>query len=186
MPPTITIRHLTRRDAAAAGALSGDLGYPADPGVMEARLGAILAEPDHAVLGAEGEDGSLLGWVHVCFRLLLIDPPSAFVEGLVVAPETRRGGVGRALMAAAEDWARDRGAQAVRLRSGAPRADAHAFYRALGYREGKAALGFEKDLGPGSARQGRPADWARCGPRVGSRPGGGPGPGEPPGPPAAG
>jgi GNAT superfamily N-acetyltransferase len=171
MPPEITIRPLTRRDAAAAGALSGDLGYPADPGVMETRLGAILAEPDHAVFGAEGEDGSLLGWVHVCFRLLLIDPPSALVEGLVVASETRRGGVGRALMAAAENWARDRGAQAVRLRSGAPRADAHAFYRALGYREGKAALGFEKGLGPGSARQGRPADCGRLLRALGRDPG---------------
>jgi GNAT superfamily N-acetyltransferase len=110
MPPAITIRPLNRRDAAAAGALSGDLGYVADPGVMEARLGAVLAESEHAVFGAESEDGSLLGWVHVCLRLLLIDPPSAFIEGLVVAPTTRRCGVGRALMAAAEDWARGRGA----------------------------------------------------------------------------
>jgi hypothetical protein len=36
----------------------------------------------------------------------------------------------------------------VRLRSGATRGDAHAFYRALGYRDGKAALGFEKALRP--------------------------------------
>ncbi len=50
-------------------------------------------------------------------------------------------------MDAAEDWARRGGALTVRLRSGAPRTGAHAFYRALGYREGKAALGFEKDLG---------------------------------------
>jgi GNAT superfamily N-acetyltransferase len=146
MPATITIRPLTLADAAAVAVLSEDLGYPADPGVMGARVAAVLSEPDHAVFGAEGEDGSLLGWVHVCFRLLLIDPPSAFVEGLVVAAGARRRGVGKALMAAAENWARRGGAEAVRLRSGAPRAAAHAFYRALGYREGKAALGFEKDL----------------------------------------
>jgi GNAT superfamily N-acetyltransferase len=147
MPAAITIRPLTLADAGAAARLSLDLGYPADPGVMEARVAAILAEPDHAVFGAESGTGSLLGWVHVCLRLLLIDPPSAFVEGLVVERGARRRGVGRALMAAAEDWARRGGAEAVRLRSGAPRTDAHAFYRALGYREGKAALGFEKSLG---------------------------------------
>ena len=146
MPPAITIRRLTLEDAAAAARLSEHLGYPADPGVMEARVAAVLEEPDHAVFGAESEDGSLLGWVHICFRRLLIDPLSAFVEGLVVADGARRRGVGRALMAAAEDWARLGGARAVRLRSGVPRTDAHAFYRALGYREGKAALGFEKDL----------------------------------------
>ncbi len=95
MPAAITIRPLTLEDAGAAAALSRDLGYPADPGVIQARLGALLAEADHAVFAAEGEDGSLLGWVHVCSRLLLIDPPSAFVEGLVVAPEAQRRGVGR-------------------------------------------------------------------------------------------
>ena len=49
-------------------------------------------------------------------------------------------------MTAAEGWARRRGAESIRLRSGATRVDAHAFYRALGYQDGKAALGFEKAL----------------------------------------
>jgi GNAT superfamily N-acetyltransferase len=148
MPAAITIRPLTSEDAAAVAALSGDLDYPADPAAMESRLAAVLAESGHAVFGAEAADGTLLGWVHVCARLLLIDPPSAFVEGLVVGATARRCGVGRALMAAAEDWAGGRGAERIRLRSGATRADAHAFYRALGYRDGKAALGFEKALAP--------------------------------------
>lgn len=148
MPRAITIRSLNSDDAAAAAVLSADLGYPADAAAMRERLAALLAEADHAVLGAAGEDGSLLGWVHVCSRLLLIDPPSAFVEGLVVGAPARRCGVGRALMAAAEGWARRRGAQSMRLRSGATRGDAHGFYRALGYQEAKAALGFEKALLP--------------------------------------
>jgi GNAT superfamily N-acetyltransferase len=148
MPAAMTIRPLSLEDAAAVAALSGDLGYPADPAAMEGRLAALLAEPGHAVFGAEAADGTLLGWVHVCARLLLIDPPSAFVEGLVVATASRRGGAGRALMAAAEGWACGRGAESIRLRSGAARADAHAFYRALGYEDGKAALGFEKALSP--------------------------------------
>jgi GNAT superfamily N-acetyltransferase len=148
MPAAIAIRPLTLEDAAAVAALSGDLGYPAEAAAMEARLAALLGQAGHAVFGAAGEDGALLGWVHICSRLLLIDPPSAFVEGLVVVAVARRGGVGRALMAAAEDWARAAGAGVVRLRSAATRGDAHAFYRALGYREGKAALGFEKALLP--------------------------------------
>jgi len=148
MPAAITIRPLSPEDAAAVAALSSDLGYPADPAAMEGRLAALLGGTGHALFGAEATDGTLLGWVHVCARLLLIDPRSAFVEGLVVAEGARRRGVGRALMAAAEGWARRRGAESIRLRSGATRADAHAFYRALGYRDGKAALGFEKALAP--------------------------------------
>ncbi len=85
----------------------------------------------------------------MCARLLLIDPPSAFVEGLVVSPGERRRGVGRALMGVAEDWARDQGALVMRLRSAATREDAHAFYRELRYRRGEPALGFEKPLRPG-------------------------------------
>ena len=149
MPIAITIRPLADGDAPAVAALSGDLGYPAGQAAMEIRLATVLADPGHAVFGAEAADGSLVGWVHVCSRLLLIDPPSAFIEGLVVAPGARRQGVGRALMAAAEDWSRSRGAQTVRLRSGATREDAHAFYRALGYAPGKAALGFERALDGG-------------------------------------
>jgi len=143
------IRPVTAADTPAVAALSGELGYETETGDMAARLAAVLAAPGHAVFAAEGGDGAVLGWVHVCARLLLIDPPSAFVEGLVVAPGERRRGVGRALMAAAEDWARGRGAQVIRLRSGATREDAHAFYRALGYHQGKPALGFEKPLPPG-------------------------------------
>ena len=143
------IRPLEPADEGAVAALSGELGYPTTGLEMAGRLAAVLADPGHAAFAAVGEDGSLLGWVHVCRRLLLIDPPSAFVEGLVVSPEARRRGVGRALMAAAEEWAERQGARAVRLRSAATRADAHAFYGALGYHPGPGALGFEKALGSG-------------------------------------
>jgi len=143
------IRPITAADASAIATLSGGLGYETEAGDMAVRLAAVLAAAGHAVFGADAGDGALLGWVHVCARLLLIDPPSAFVEGLVVAPGERRRGVGRALMAAAEDWARDRGALVIRLRSAATREDAHAFYRELGYHQAEPALGFEKPLPPG-------------------------------------
>ena len=109
----------------------------------------MLADPGRAFFGADGEDGPRLGWVHVCSRRLLIDPPSASGEGPAAALGARRQGVRRALMAAAEDWSRRRGAQTIRLRSGATRADAPALYRAPGYLEGKAAWGFQKGLPPG-------------------------------------
>ena len=143
------IRPLTPEDGPGVAALSGDLGYPTSPEEMAGRIAAVLGEPGHALFAAEGEDGTLIGWAHVCARLLLIDTPSAFVEGLVVDPAARRRGVGRALMAVAEAWAGERGLLVARLRSGATRDDAHAFYRALGYHDGKAALGFEKSLDPG-------------------------------------
>ena len=51
-----------------------------------------------------------------------------WVEDLVVDPERRSEGVGKALLDAAKDWARERGATHLELDSGDARLDAHRFY----------------------------------------------------------
>ena len=61
-------------------------------------------------------------------------PPEAIVQALVVEQDCRGGGVGKAMMAAAEAWAADRGFTSVALASHISRSGAHAFYQALGYR----------------------------------------------------
>jgi GNAT superfamily N-acetyltransferase len=63
-----------------------------------------------------------------------------------VARAERRRGLGRGLLERAEDWARARGLGAVRVRSRLERADAHAFYTRLGYRETKRQVQFRKEL----------------------------------------
>jgi ribosomal protein S18 acetylase RimI-like enzyme len=52
---------------------------------------------------------------------------------LVVDPNQRRRGAGRLLMEHAERIATEAGCELVELTSAIDRADAHAFYRALGY-----------------------------------------------------
>ena len=65
----------------------------------------------------------------------------------LVVREGRRGnGIGEQLMRYAEQWAAQRGAACVRLRSNVIRADAHRFYQRLGYRVVKTQLSFEKLL----------------------------------------
>jgi GNAT superfamily N-acetyltransferase len=51
-----------------------------------------------------------------------------WVEDLAVDPETRSQGVGKRLLDAAKDWARERGATHLELDSGEARHDAHRFY----------------------------------------------------------
>ena len=63
------------------------------------------------------------------------------IETLIVARAQRRRGVGRALMTAATDWARDRGAQQLLLTVWAGNEDAERFYAALGYRTISQVLG---------------------------------------------
>lgn len=60
-----------------------------------------------------------------------VAPREASVWRLTVAPGARRTGAGRALMGAAEEWARARGCTHLSLITGNP--DSARFYRALGY-----------------------------------------------------
>jgi GNAT superfamily N-acetyltransferase len=52
----------------------------------------------------------------------------AWVEDLAVDPERRSQGIGKALLEAAKDWARGRGATHLELDSGDARTNAHRFY----------------------------------------------------------
>ena len=54
--------------------------------------------------------------------------PRCWVEDLAVSPDHRSQGVGKALLDAAKDWARDRGATHLELDSADARDDAHRFY----------------------------------------------------------
>jgi diamine N-acetyltransferase len=65
------------------------------------------------------------------------------VETLIVARAWRRRGCGRALMAAATEWARDKGATQLLLTVWAGNEDAEQFYAALGYRTISQVLGTE-------------------------------------------
>lgn len=49
------------------------------------------------------------------------------ILGLAVKKELRRCGVGRGLLNAAEEWAKERGIALVRLNSGKTRKEAHEF-----------------------------------------------------------
>jgi GNAT superfamily N-acetyltransferase len=64
---------------------------------------------------------------------LVEDAPRAMLTALVVREDTRGRGVGRALVAAVEHWARERGAGRVVVTTALRRAGAHAFYERLGF-----------------------------------------------------
>jgi GNAT superfamily N-acetyltransferase len=65
------------------------------------------------------------------------------VEDLAVDPQHRSQGVGRALLAAAQAWARKAGATHLELDSGLARADAHRFYEREGGTRQSYTFGWE-------------------------------------------
>lgn len=127
------LRSARLSDAAEIAELSGQLGYPASGDEMSARLARLLPDPDYSIAVVEGADGSLLGWIGAEYRILLELGEEIEIVGLVVRQGTRRAGVGKALLAAAEEWARGRGLDAIRVRSNVARPDSHPFYERMGY-----------------------------------------------------
>jgi GNAT superfamily N-acetyltransferase len=131
-PPAL-IRAAVPGDAPAIAALATHLGYPATTGAMRERLERIAARDDYATYVAERE-GRVVGFAGVMHGLSYVyDPPYARLLSLVVEPGERGRGTGAALVAAAERWARGRGAEQVHLTTALHRDGAHRFYEGLGY-----------------------------------------------------
>ncbi|MFN9076704.1 MAG: GNAT family N-acetyltransferase [bacterium] len=120
-------------DAAVIATLVGELGYSASADDIQARLPLLLGSDRYFLAVATAADGGLLGLVNAEQRLNIESGTSFELTGLVVASSARRGGVGSALVAAAESWAVARGATTMRVRSNVVRPEAHAFYARLGY-----------------------------------------------------
>lgn len=133
-------------DAAEISRLSAQLGYPADVAVFARRLAVLLHSPKHAVLVADAGDARLHGFVGVEHRLMLEMGERFEIVGLVVDAAARRGGVGRALVAAAEHWSRAQGMNEIFLRSNVVRPEAHQFYENLGYARTKTQHVYLKPL----------------------------------------
>ncbi len=153
-PATMRVRRACEADAPELARLSGQLGYPSDAAAMRARLQKIITSADHAVFVAEPAGGpaggappALLGWVHVGRGIWLESGESAEILGLVVGAAARRGGVGRRLVAAAEQWSRAAGLARIVVRSNAVRPEAHAFYPKLDYTLAKTQRVYLKPLG---------------------------------------
>jgi GNAT superfamily N-acetyltransferase len=64
----------------------------------------------------------------------------------VVDARFRSQGLGRRLLAYAEDWARERGCTEIGLRSNVIRDRAHVFYEKLGYQHIKTQKAFRKHI----------------------------------------
>lgn len=103
----------------------------------ERRARAALREAidsrDSLVLVAVAQGESVVG---VCTAYHTIHAirfgPRAWVEELAVHPEMRSQGIGSRLLAAAKEWARERGASHLKLDSSLARTEAHRFYEREG------------------------------------------------------
>jgi aminoglycoside 6'-N-acetyltransferase I len=127
--------------------------WPAEsPDELTAEARAFFADADtllEAVLLAEASDGTLLGFAELSLRPYAEDcrtSPVAFLEGWYVIPAARRHGVGRALVSAAEQWARERGCHEFASDTELDNSVSAEAHRALGFEDAGAVRCFRKNL----------------------------------------
>jgi GNAT superfamily N-acetyltransferase len=138
------VRAAAQSDAGPIAALSAELGYSSDLEAVRTTLRGIIGRDDHRVFVAEAPDRGICGWLHAHSCHVLESGFRVEIAGLVVSAKVRRHGVGRALVARAEEWARAISAPTVVVRSNAKRIESHAFYPSLGYEAYKTQVVYRK------------------------------------------
>lgn len=141
------VRRADAADSARIASLCEELGYPTAESAIATRLESLLRSADHLVLVGL-RDGQVSGWLHAAVTRALEYEPCAEILGLVVDASARGCGIGAALVAEAEAWAREQGLREMRVRSRETRERAHRFYLRAGYEVWKRQVVFRKALRP--------------------------------------
>jgi GNAT superfamily N-acetyltransferase len=138
------VRQARPGDAAALADLVTQLGYPSRAEQVASRLTTLLTAEQGLLVAEVG--GVVVGVVHVRLLAALQLDDAAEIGALAVGSQWRSQGIGRALLHAAEEWAKQRGCSAMWVRTNIVRQRAHGFYFQNGFRHAKTSLTLVKDL----------------------------------------
>lgn len=141
----IAIQPMKAEDQTQLSLLMMELtGTQTDAAVFGRTFRKILEDQQYILLGAY-HNGELAGTAMgiVCMDLTGDCRPFMVVENVVVSANHRKLGIGRQLMLALEERAKERNCCYVILVSGKQRVEAHRLYESLGYRD-EGAEGFRK------------------------------------------
>ena len=132
-PDSVSFRAADANDSEFLARLLAQLGYPADADEVPGRIEALAQFPTAiALVAVIGRTVVGLITIHV-FPSLHVAQPVAWITSLVVDSEHRGQGIGSALVAEAERWARENRAKRLSVSSGLQREETHRFYEARNY-----------------------------------------------------
>jgi GNAT superfamily N-acetyltransferase len=131
-PKVPKIRDAKPSDAARLVELIHFLGHEIDEKAVRKNLKTLKKTGELPLVGTLGKE--VVGMVGRHAMLTIHRPaPVGRIPVLVVAKEAQGLKLGRMLVEAVEQWCRKKGCQIVEVTSNDRRADAHAFYRHMGY-----------------------------------------------------
>jgi GNAT superfamily N-acetyltransferase len=119
------------------------LGYDYPEEKTKEKLRLVLSLPTDRIFVAE-LDGKLAGYIHLSAYECIYFESLKNILALVVDVNYRNQGIGRQLILAGEEWAKETGSKGIRLSSGFNRTDAHQFYQHCGYTMRKEQKNFMK------------------------------------------
>jgi aminoglycoside 6'-N-acetyltransferase I len=146
---TVRIRQLEAGDRSEHVRMRAALWPDEDVEDLAREFDRMVTDAEQVVFVAERPGPGLCGMVEAGIRPFangVDEQPCAFVEGWWVDADVRRTGVGRALIAAVEDWARQRGFQELGSDALLDNVLSHTAHRALGFEERERTVNFRKFL----------------------------------------
>ena len=131
---TCWVRPPEPRDYDKMADLAEQLGYPSTGEQVRVRLDAMANSSQYAVYVAELSSGKIAGWIGLYVFRSVEQDSCAGISGLIVDQQVRCRAIGQLLLAAAEEWARRQGCDAISVHSNVTRERAHRFYSHNGYK----------------------------------------------------
>lgn len=130
---SVSIRIATPEDTGAVAALIRVLGYSLPSDQVPARLAEYSGPRSRAFIAIKEE--AVVGFLSFYATPMFHEAAClGRITAMAIDPEFHRQGIGRALVQAAEDFARQCGCSRIEVTSGDHRAqDAHLFYQSQGY-----------------------------------------------------
>jgi aminoglycoside 6'-N-acetyltransferase I len=146
------VRRATERDAVDVLQMMHALWPQANPEELHAELSLHFRRPAaQAYFVAEDADGTLLGFVEAGLRSVAdgcASSPVGYVEAWYVNPDVREKGVGKLLIASAEEWSREQGCSEIASDAEMENRISIEVHKKLGFAEISRAVTFRKSLYP--------------------------------------
>lgn len=142
-PPPPQVREAKPGDSPRLLELIQFLGHPIEEKQLRKNMASLRKAGDTTLVATLGKQ--IVGMRGVSRRVMIHRPaPLGRITALVVAEEAQGKGIGRLLVEAAELWLRKQSCQLIEVTSNDRRAEAHAFYRHMGYE--RSSIRFYKKL----------------------------------------